>query len=101
MQLSIKVRYGRGSERKLVLGPGDCERIGRAKEFDRFAIGDPFMSRAHFEVRCEGAGKCLIRDLESANGTYVNGEKVSAEVELSDGDRVFAGHTPFVIDLNH
>jgi pSer/pThr/pTyr-binding forkhead associated (FHA) protein len=100
MRLSLQVPYGAGMDRKLMLGPGEVERIGRASELDKFSVKDPFMSRAHFELRCGREGKCVIRDLESSHGTYLNGEKV-VEAELSDGDKVFAGRTPFVVRLDH
>lgn len=100
MQLLLQVPYGHGSNQHLILGPGEVERIGRAGALDKFAVKDPFMSRTHFEIGCIGEGKCVIRDLDSAHGTYLNGEKIT-EAELADGDRVFAGRTPFVVRLDH
>ena len=37
----------------------------------------------------------FIHDLESKNGTFVNGRKVEDHIQLEDGDRVIMGITPF------
>src|SRR5690606_17661729 len=39
----------------------------------------------------------ILRDLESANGTFVNGERISAR-QLFDGDRVRFGDQAFVFE---
>lgn len=53
------------------------------------------MSTRHFtiEVRPDGA---LLIDLESTNGTYVNGERIR-EAIVSNGDEIFAGQTNFLV----
>lgn len=42
-----------------------------------------------------GGGVCILVDLNSANGTFVNGERIS-ERALQDGDRVRLGLLEFV-----
>jgi pSer/pThr/pTyr-binding forkhead associated (FHA) protein len=49
------------------------------------------MSGEHFCLECDDAA-CLINDLNSRNGTFVNGEKVDKTV-LRNGDTVVAGST--------
>lgn len=44
-------------------------------------------SRTHAKLRVED-GKVLLEDLESSNGTFVNGQRISAPVTLQDGDLV-------------
>jgi hypothetical protein len=39
------------------------------------------------------AGRCVVVDLGSTNGTYVNGVRISSPVELRAGDVVRVGHT--------
>src|SRR5215472_7311120 len=56
-------------------------------------IGDPSVSRRHCVIRPEGSG-FKIRDLESRNGTLVNGEQVKDHWlhhldEIAVGDSVF------------
>ncbi len=54
-------------------------------------LNDHAISRKHCEVVHVG-GKWIIRDLQSSNGTYVNGEKIM-EQALQDGDRLRLGQT--------
>ncbi|HYP53376.1 MAG TPA: DUF4123 domain-containing protein, partial [Pyrinomonadaceae bacterium] len=72
---------------------GQVVRFGRTPQAD-VATGDTFMSRVHFAVEC-GAEVCRIQDLNSRNGTLINGADLSSAV-LRDGDRIFAGQTDFV-----
>ncbi|MGA8891250.1 MAG: FHA domain-containing protein [Anaeromyxobacteraceae bacterium] len=51
---------------------------------------DPFLSQAHAEVVLEGDGTARLRDLGSANGTFVR-LPPRAERELRDGDLVRVG----------
>ena len=53
------------------------------------------MSRKHAELDIE-AGKLIIRDLNSVNGTWVNAEKVD-EAELKDGDRLQFDKIKFIV----
>jgi pSer/pThr/pTyr-binding forkhead associated (FHA) protein len=41
-------------------------------------INDPSVSRRHCLIRCE-AGACRVEDLDSFNGTFVNGIPVKAQ----------------------
>jgi pSer/pThr/pTyr-binding forkhead associated (FHA) protein len=47
------------------------------------------VSRKHAEIRLR-LGRYTLYDLQSTNGTYVNGRRV-AEVVLADGDRLSIG----------
>jgi len=42
-------------------------------------------------------GKVFIRDLKSTNGTFVNDQQITGEVELQNGDRVTIGPLAFVV----
>jgi len=53
------------------------------------------MSGAHFVVECDEK-RCVLRDLNSSNGTLVNGAKVSSAL-LIPGDIVVAGETTFFV----
>jgi len=55
---------------------------------------DPEVSRRHFLIRPEG-DEYVITELQSANGVYVNGQKVK-EHTLRDGDRIRVGATVLV-----
>ena len=63
--------------------------IGRAVEND-IVITGPRVSREHARVRREGH-RLLLEDLRSANGTFLNDERLRAPTELHEGDTVTIG----------
>ncbi len=65
-------------------------RIGRALDND-LVLPDLLVSRHHAELRALGGGRFQIVDLDSHNGTYVNGTRVRQQV-LSEHDLVAIGH---------
>jgi hypothetical protein len=65
-------------------------RIGRNEESE-IVLVDPSVSRAHAIVEVN-AGKPVVRDLGSTNGTFVNGRRVRAH-PLRDGDELLFGNT--------
>jgi pSer/pThr/pTyr-binding forkhead associated (FHA) protein len=67
--------------------------IGRSRECD-ISISDSNVSRRHAEVVQEGA-TYWIADLDSTNGTELNGRKITRE-KLADGDRITIGATDIV-----
>lgn len=81
-----------GEGRRVQLGRGTVS-LGRAPECD-VVLDDRRVSRRHAEVRLR-LGRHTLYDLESTNGTFVNGRRVS-EVVLADGDRVTLGAATLV-----
>jgi S1-C subfamily serine protease len=65
--------------------------IGRGPGNDVVLPYDTEVSRRHAEVRREGAG-LMVFDLNSSNGTQVNGEKVASR-PLYEGDQIRVGNT--------
>ena len=65
--------------------------IGRSSEND-VVIQDPKVSRTHLQLVSNGSN-CSVVDLNSANGTYVNGKKISGEVHLNPNDTIRIGDT--------
>lgn len=68
--------------------------LGRSARND-VCVPDPFASRVHAEVRCEG-DIYVLQDLGSANGTFYNGARVEAPAPLSTGGRIRIGETEIV-----
>src|SRR5439155_23854819 len=62
--------------------------IGRSKDCD-IQVRDPNVSRQHAEVRQEGTAYWIV-DLESTNGTEVNGRRLK-RAKLEHGDRITVG----------
>jgi hypothetical protein len=77
--------------RRVPLGESPLS-IGRLPD-NGIVVADPKASRRHAEVRPAGNGFLLV-DLESTNGTRVNGHPVGEHV-LADGDLIAIGATEF------
>ncbi len=69
--------------------------IGR-KEDNNVAIDDPFISSHHASVYTRD-NRLYIKDMNSTNGTYKNGIKVSDEEEIADGDEIKIGRLVFKV----
>ena len=90
---------GRSSEPRLVAVTGllsgevfplDRPQVAFGRDVDNtISVPDPALSRRHCVFLHEGGG-WVVRDVGSANGTFVNGGRV-AEQPLADGDRLVVG----------
>lgn len=66
-------------------------RVGR-HPFNELSLGDPGLSRYHCWIMTRD-GVTSVEDLASANGTYVNGERIRARRILKPGDVIRVGST--------
>lgn len=71
--------------------------VGRGSSADIHLPGDE-ISRQHALMWRE-AGAVWIADLESANGTFVNGEPVNEVIDLIDGDRLTFGSSTYLLRI--
>ncbi|MFC9296888.1 FHA domain-containing protein [Streptomyces sp. NPDC057011] len=71
-------------------------RIGRAPEND-LVIDELIVSRRHAELRALADGGYEIADLDSHNGTYLNGARVHRTARVAEGDIVGIGHSAFCL----
>lgn len=69
-------------------------RLGRAVE-NEIVVITKRASREHAHIRREGR-KVLLDDIDSTNGTFVNGERVLGTVALRDGDQIAIGEVTFI-----
>ena len=74
--------------------PGSIKTIGRARRAD-FIMNAALVSRLHCRLAA-GAGEIEAVDLESTNGTYVNGQRVTRGI-LKEGDRLRVGAVELVV----
>ncbi len=76
--------------------PGSIKTIGRAPRAD-FIVDAALVSRLHCRLTA-GATELEVVDLESTNGTYVNGER-TPRATLKSGDRLGVGRVELTVDL--
>jgi hypothetical protein len=69
--------------------------IGRDADL---SIDDPALSRRHAAVRPDGDG-VVVEDLDSSNGTYVDGEQISGAVPISPGMTLSLGSSEIAVDV--
>jgi pSer/pThr/pTyr-binding forkhead associated (FHA) protein len=74
--------------------PGAVKTIGRAPRAD-FIVDAALVSRVHCRLSA-GAAELEVVDLESTNGTFVNGERI-ARALLKNGDKLGVGKLEFVV----
>jgi FhaA, N-terminal domain/FHA domain len=90
----LRVLEPHGADRSFVLHAGVLT-IGRGSEND-LVLGDPRVSRRHARIQVRG-GRLVLSDLDSRNGTRVNGAPVD-EVAIGFGDEILLGDTRLIVD---
>jgi pSer/pThr/pTyr-binding forkhead associated (FHA) protein len=96
MEVNLIVTAGKNAGQKIsVAGPKFF--IGRAEDCNLRPHSD-LISRHHCAILVE-EGYVAVRDFGSKNGTFVNGERVRAEQELKNGDRLKVGPLDFDVEL--
>jgi pSer/pThr/pTyr-binding forkhead associated (FHA) protein len=85
-----------GESQERVLDKGKVI-IGRMPEGCDICIADYYASRHHAEISFDGKNY-LVRDLGSANGTFLNDQRLEAPQVLQDGDLVKVGRVVFYFE---
>jgi DNA-binding winged helix-turn-helix (wHTH) protein len=89
--LVYRLIWGR---REIALPPGECV-IGRDRDVVLW-IDDESVSRRHARISV-GRGAATLEDLNSKNGVFVGGRKISGPVPLADGDVLKIGFATMVV----
>jgi hypothetical protein len=71
--------------------------VGRGGQNDLVLTGDEFASSRHARIEVRGDG-AWVQDLESTNGTFVNGARVTGAQRLEAGDVLRVGETDLVVE---
>ncbi len=91
----LRVTDGSGATREVGIGAGVT--IGRATDND-LVLRDERVSRHHGRIAGR-RGTLVYSDLESTNGSEVNGHRVT-EVVLGAGDRIHVGSTTLEVEVD-
>ena len=97
MRLLLEIRSGPNAGTQIPLTTGQPLRIGRTNKAEHAFPNDPRMSGVHCAFECDARG-CRVRDLDSSNGTFLNGARIK-ESTLANGDEIRAGNTVLVFRI--
>jgi pSer/pThr/pTyr-binding forkhead associated (FHA) protein len=70
--------------------------VGR-KNDNQLILEDPYASGHHARIYIKNGKDCILEDLESTNGTLLNGKKLRGKHYLNSGDEVRIGNTSFKV----
>ena len=71
--------------------------VGRSDTCDIY-IDDTKLSRQHFVIENDN-GTFYVMDLQSRNGTMLNGIRINSRQRLSSGDKIMAGLSDIIITI--
>jgi len=92
MRVKLKVLVGKSAGKEIPI-PVSRFLIGRGDDCHMRPKSDA-ISRNHCAILIS-EDSVLIRDLNSRNGTFVNGEKIQGDCELKKGDKIRIGQLEF------
>jgi len=98
MELTLKVMTGRNAGQEVKV-PVSKFIIGRSEDCHLRPHSD-LVSRHHCAILVD-EGTVTIRDFNSKNGTFVNGEKVVGQRPLKSGDKLSVGQLVFEVHAAH
>ncbi|MGA7569788.1 MAG: FHA domain-containing protein [Candidatus Aquilonibacter sp.] len=70
--------------------------IGRDSSCE-LVLADVEASRKHARLEAAG-GVVFVRDLESRNGTFLNGRRLKSAIEVREGDEIDVGTTRLIVE---
>jgi len=98
MRVILEIISGTNAGRKIRLSADQELRVGRTEWADVAVPQDSLMSGVHFSLGSDVSG-CYLTDLNSSNGTLVNGQPVQGRTLLRAGDEIVAGETRFAVHI--
>jgi pSer/pThr/pTyr-binding forkhead associated (FHA) protein len=95
--MDVKLVVIKGSRHKQIIALRSTETlIGRRRGCD-IRIGSSRVSRRHCLLSLH-AGSVMVQDLDSVNGTFVNGQRVVGKRLVRPGDRLDVGPVSFAVN---
>lgn len=99
MQIALAVTEGPNAGLTLTFDRHDTFVVGRSQRTSaRLPAKDPYLSRFHFLVEVNPP-RVRVMDLNSHNGTFLNGVRLNAPTDLKPGDKIRAGHSIFTATI--
>lgn len=91
----LKTPEGEDPDLTFRLLPGNIKTVGRATRAD-FIVDANLVSRVHCRLTA-GAEEIEVVDLDSTNGTFVNGQRVESRATARAGDRIGVGRVELTV----
>lgn len=98
VRIRMKIKTGRTSEQNIDVPVTSSLIVGRSGVCDIY-IDDAKMSRQHFVIENDG-GDLYVMDLQSRNGTMLNGIHINSRQRLNSGDKICAGLSDIYISIS-
>jgi len=95
----VRLRVTEGNARGTEIEVEDEFLIGRHADGAGTLGNDIEISRRHARIYRSSPHSCVIEDLGSTNGTFVNGRRITGPAPLSVGDSVQVGETTLVVQF--
>jgi pSer/pThr/pTyr-binding forkhead associated (FHA) protein len=92
------VLFKKSGKSKAFSLPSSVTVVGRRQDCD-LCIPLMIVSKRHCELNLDRGG-LRLRDLDSRNGTFLNGNRVTDEAEISAGDKIQIGPLNFVAQID-
>lgn len=96
-RIRLRIKTGRTSEQNIETNIVESLIVGRSDTCDIY-IDDPKLSRQHFVIE-QDEKDFYIMDLQSRNGTMVNGIRIHGRQPLRSGDKITAGLSDIYITI--
>ena len=96
-RVRLRIKTGRTSEQNIETNIVSSLIVGRSDTSDIY-IDDTKLSRQHFVIESDGTN-LYIMDLQSRNGTTLNGIRVNSRQILHSGDKIAAGLSDIYITI--
>lgn len=97
MKVKLKVLKGSGGDRLFKIPTPKCL-VGRGEDCHLRPKSD-VISRRHCAILVEH-GNVIVRDLQSRNGTFVDGERIEDDRVLKPGDKLQIGPLVFEVVID-
>jgi len=90
------LRGANGSPIVLRLSAGSARTVGRTSVAD-FILDAALVSRVHCRLTADRSDQLIVEDLESTNGTLVNGKRIGRTI-LKTGDVLTVGRVDLTVE---
>jgi pSer/pThr/pTyr-binding forkhead associated (FHA) protein len=95
--MDIRLVAEKGRERRVLPLPAGVTTLGRSRRCT-IRIPATFVSRVHCRLYPAPEGFVVVEDLKSANGTQLNGSRITGPNVVRPGDHLKIGPITFVVE---